>query len=112
MKTVFGLVRVLVLTACLPGCRTDAQVTDAQVTEPVAVGPDTFTLSSRTSTGGIAPARDAAVTAANQQCTRLSKQLLLVSSDASFGSSPDKGVVTIKFRCVTSDVQSIRPKVQ
>ena len=43
MKTVFGLVRVLVLTACLPGCGTDAQVTDAQVTEPVAVGPDTFT---------------------------------------------------------------------
>jgi len=36
MKTVFGLVWVLVITACLPGCRTDAQVTDAQVTEPVA----------------------------------------------------------------------------
>jgi hypothetical protein len=43
MKTVFGLVWVLVITACLPGFRTDAQVTDAQVTEPVAVGPDTFT---------------------------------------------------------------------
>ena len=112
MKALCGLVWVLVLTACLPGCRTDAQVGDAQVTEPLAVGPDTFTLSSRTSSGGIAPAREAAVTAANQQCTRLSKKLILVSSDASFGSSPDKGVVTMKFRCVTSDVpQSPRPKV-
>jgi hypothetical protein len=58
MKTVFDLVWILVITACLPGCRTDAQLTDAQVTEPVAVGPDTFTLSSRTSSGGIAPARE------------------------------------------------------
>jgi|SRR5215469_12794760 len=112
MKAVFGLVWVLVLTSCLPGCRTDAQVTDPQVTEPVAVGPDTFTLSARTSSGGIAPAREAAVTAANQLCTRLLKQLVLVSSDTSYGSSPDKGVVIMKFRCVTSDVQSIRPKVQ
>lgn len=38
--------------------------------------------------------------------------LLLVSSDTSFDSSPDKGVVTMKFRCVASDVQSIRLKVQ
>ena len=112
MRAVFGLVWVLVLTACLPGCRTDAQVTGAHVTEPVAVGPDTFTLSSRASSGGVAPAREAAVTAANEQCTRLSKKLLFVSSDTSFGSSPDKGMVTMKFRCVTSDVQSIRPKVQ
>ena len=54
MKPVFGLAWVLALTAALPGCRTDAQATNAQVTEPVAVGPETFTLSSRTSSGGIA----------------------------------------------------------
>jgi hypothetical protein len=108
MNAVFGLVLMLVLTAFLPSCRTDAGVT-----EPVVVGPDTFTLSSRTSSGGTDPARDAAVRAAGQQCARLSKKLVLVSSDANIGSSPDQGVVSLKFRCVAPDVpQSLRPKVQ
>jgi len=108
MKAVLGPVAILVLTVCLLGCRTDAGVT-----EPVAIGPDTFALSSHTSSGGTDAARETAIKAASQQCASLSQKLVLVTSDANIGSSLDEGVVNLKFRCVAPDVpQSPRPKVQ
>lgn len=108
MKPMFPLGLAVSIAASVAGC-----TSAAQVTEPLAVGPDTYTVSSRTSRGGTAPAKEAAVSAARQQCVRLSKQLLVVSSDTNIGSNAGQGVVNLKFRCVAAgDPELHRPNVQ
>jgi hypothetical protein len=96
-RTVFALGLAVNIAAFVAGCSA------ARVTQPLPVGPDTYTLSSRTSSGGTDPAREAAVTAAGQQCARLSKKLLILSSDTNFGSNENQGVVNLKFRCLAAD---------
>ena len=54
-----------VIAACWAGCSA------ARVTQPLPVGPDTYMVSARMPHGGTASARDAALSAANQQCARL-----------------------------------------
>jgi hypothetical protein len=103
-----------VTAACLAGCSA------TRVTQPLLVGPDTYTVSARTSQGGTAPAREAAVLAASQQCSRLSKQLLLLKSSTDVGFNADEGVVDanqgvvdLKFRCLAaSDLELRRPSIR
>ena len=76
MLTMSALGRAATVAALVSGCSA------AQVTQPLPAGPDTYTVSARTSRGGPASARDAAISAANQHCARLSKQLLVMSSSA------------------------------
>jgi hypothetical protein len=84
------------------------------------VGPDTYTVSARTSQGGTAPAKEAAVLAASQQCSRLSKQLLLLKSSTDVGFNADQGVVDVNqgivdltFRCLAaSDAEFRRPIIR
>jgi hypothetical protein len=96
MRTVFALGLAISIASFVAGCTT------AQVTQPVRVGADTYRVSSRTSSGGTGPARDAAVSAARQQCAQLSKQLLVVSSSTNIGSNEDQGVVDVTFRCLAA----------
>jgi hypothetical protein len=107
MRTTFALGLAVSIAAFVAGCSA------APVAQPLAVGPDTYTVSSRTSIGGTDAAREAAVKAAGQQCARLSKKLRLVSSDTNFGSNEDQGVVNLKFRCLAADDPELhRPSVQ
>ena len=75
MRTVFALGLAVSVAAFGAGCSTAARVT-----QPLPIGADTYTVSARTPHGGTASARDAALSAANQQCARLSKQLLVLKS--------------------------------
>src|SRR5215207_1506198 len=76
MRTIFALVSAAAVTAIVSGCSA------AQLTQPLPIGPDSFTVSAHSSRGGPASARDAAISAANQHCLRLSKQLRVLSSSA------------------------------
>jgi hypothetical protein len=108
MRTVFALGLAVSIAAFVAGC-----MTAARVTQPLPVGPDTYTVSSRTSSGGTAPAREAAVSAAGQQCARLSKQLLALSSATNIGSNADEGAVDVTFHCLAAgDPELHRPNVQ
>ena len=96
----FRLGRAATVAALVSGCSA------AQVTQPLPAGPDTYTVSARTSRGGPASARDAAISAANQHCARLSKQLLVMSSSANTvpnennpGLNENESVVDVTFRC-------------
>jgi hypothetical protein len=99
-----------VIAACWVGC------SSARVTQPLPVGPDTYTVSARTPHGGTASARDAALSAANQQCARLSKQLLVLKSSSNIDLNEnneianDKDVIDVTFRCLAaSDPELRRP---
>jgi hypothetical protein len=98
VRTLLALVLTVSIAAFAAGCRT----------EPLPIGPDTYRVSSRTSSGGTAPAREAAVSAAGQQCARLSKQLLVLSSATNIGSTPDEGVVDVTFRCLAAGDPELR----
>ena len=100
MRTMSALGRAATVAALVSGCNA------TQVTQPLPVGPDTYTVSARTSRGGPASARDAAITAANQHCMRLSKQLLVMSSSSNTvpnenttGLNDSESVVDVTFRC-------------
>lgn len=100
MRTISALGRAATVAALVSGCSA------AQVTQPLPAGPDTYTVSARTSRGGPASARDAAISAANQHCARLSKQLLVMSSSANTvpnennpGLNENESVVDVTFRC-------------
>jgi len=95
MKTVFALGLAISTATFVAGCRSAAQVT-----QPLRVDADTYRLSSRTSSGGTGPARDAAMSAARQQCVQLSKQLLVLSSSTNIGSNAEQGVFDVTFRCL------------
>ena len=64
-----------VIAACSAGCSAAPRVT-----QPFPVGPDTYTVSARMPHGGTASAREAALSAANQHCAHVSKQLLVLKS--------------------------------
>ena len=112
-----------VIATCWAGCSTAATVT-----KPLPVGPDTYTVSARMPQGGTLSAREAALSAANQQCGRLSKQLLVLKSstnvdfnenkdvvvaeneDAVVAENKDVVVVDVTFRCLaTGDPELPRP---
>ena len=103
------------IAACWAGCSTAATVT-----QPLPVGPDTYTVSARMPHGGTASAREAALSAANQQCARLSKQLLVLKSstnvdfnenkDVVVAENKDVVVVDVTFRCLAKgDPELPRP---
>jgi hypothetical protein len=83
-----------VIAACWAGCSAAARVTQP---------------SARMPQGGTASAREAALSAANQQCVRLSKELLVLKSstnidfnenkDVEVAENKDVVVVDVTFRC-------------
>jgi hypothetical protein len=89
-----------VIAASWAGCSA------ARVTQPLLVGLDTYTVSARTPYGGTASARDAAHSAANQQCARLSKQLLVLKSSNNIELNENKDIVSditdVTFRCLAA----------
>ena len=99
-------VAAAVIAACWAGCSA------AKITQPLPVGPDTYTVSARTSHGGTASAREAALSAANQQCARLSKQLLVLKSSTNIDFNENKDVVDVTFRCLTAGDPALRRPVR
>jgi hypothetical protein len=104
-----------VIAACWAGCSAAARVT-----QPFPVGPDTYTVSARMPHGGTSSAREAALSAANQQCARLFKQLLVLKSstnvdfnetkDVVVAENKDVVIVDVTFRCLaTGDPELPRP---
>ena len=89
-----------VIAASWAGCSA------VRVTQPLPVGPDTYTVSARTPYGGTASARDAALSAANQQCARLSRQLLVLKSSNNFELNENKDIesdiIDVTFRCLAA----------
>jgi hypothetical protein len=102
MRTMSTFGRAATVAALVSGCSA------AQVTQPLPVGPDTFTVSARTSRGGTASAREAAISAANQRCARFSKQLLVLSSSTNTGLNENEGVVDVTFRCLAAGDPQLR----
>ena len=74
-----------VIGTCLAGCSTTATVT-----QPLLVGHDTYTVSARMQ-GSTSSVREAALSAANQQCARLAKQLLVLKSSSNVDFNENKG---------------------
>ncbi|MGH6825829.1 hypothetical protein [Methyloceanibacter sp.] len=109
MRTVFALALAVSIAAFGAGCSTPARVTQ--------IGPDTFTVSARTAHGGTASARDAALSAANQQCARLSKQLLVLKSSNNIELNENKvtetndiqsDIIDVTFRCLAAGDPALR----
>ena len=110
MRTVFALALAVSVAAFGASCSTPARVTQ--------IGPDTFTVSARTVYGSTASARDAALSAANQQCARLSKQLLVLKSSSNIELNENKvtetkdianDTIDVTFRCVAAADPALRP---
>jgi hypothetical protein len=76
------------------------------------IGADTYTVSARTPHSSTASARDAALSAANQQCQRLSKQLLVLKSSNSFELNENKDIesdsIDVTFRCLAAGDPALR----
>ena len=106
MRTGFALGLAVSLAALGAGC------SSARVTQPLPISADTYTVSARTPHGGAASARDAALSAANQQCARLSKQLLVLKSSNNFELNENKDIETdtidVTFRCLAAGDPSLR----
>jgi hypothetical protein len=104
MRAVFALGLAVSIAAFVAGCSTSARVT-----QPLQIGADTYRVSASTTRGGTYPARDAAVAAAGQQCARLSKQLLVLSSSTNISSNLDQGaIVDVTFRCLVAGDPALR----
>lgn len=102
-----------VIAACWGGCGA------AMVTQPLPVGPNTYAVSARTPHGGAVSAREAALSAANQQCARLSKRLLVLKTSSNIEldekneTAKDKDVIEVTFRCLAAgDPELHRPNSQ
>src|SRR4249920_3923051 len=106
MRTGFALGLAVSLAALGAGC------SSARVTQPLPISADTYTVSARTPHGGAASARDAALSAANQQCARLSKQLLVLKSSNDIELNENKDVVSditdVTFRCLAAGDSALR----
>lgn len=105
VRTISALSWAAAVAGLVSGCSA------AQVTQPLPVGSDTYTVSARTSRGGPAVARDAAISAANQHCARLSKQLRVLSSSSNTvpnennaSLNENESVVDVTFRCLAAVV--------
>ena len=105
MRTMSALGRAATVAALVSGCSA------AQVTQPLPLGPGTYTVSARTSRGGPAAARDAAISVADQHCAGLSKQLLVLSSSANTqlnentaGLNENESFVDVTFRCLAAAI--------
>jgi len=100
MRTVFALGLAVSVAAFGAGC------SSARVTQPLPIGAGTYTVSARTPHGGTASARDAALSAANQQCARLSRQLLVLKSSNNFELNENKDIesdiIDVTFRCLAA----------
>jgi hypothetical protein len=103
MRTVFALGLAVSFAALGAGCSTPTQVKQ--------IGPDTFTVSAHTPRGGTSSARDAALSAANQQCARLSKQLLVLKSSSDIELKENQvtetkdivsDIMDVTFRCLAA----------
>ena len=107
MRAVFALGLAVSIAAFVAGCSSPARVT-----QPLPIGADTYTVSARTPHGGTASARDAALSAANQQCARLSKQLLVLKSSNDIELNENKDVVSditdVTFRCLAAGDSALR----
>jgi hypothetical protein len=101
MRAVFALGLAVSIAALVASCSSPARVT-----QPLQIGADTYRVSARTPHGGTASARDAALSAANQQCVRLSKQLLVLKSSNNFelNENNDIGsdIIDVTFRCLAA----------
>ena len=106
MRTVFALGLAVSVAAFGAGC------SSARVTQPLPISADTFTVSARTPHAGAESARDAALSAANQQCARLSKQLLVLKSSNDFELNENKDIETdtidVTFRCLAAGDPALR----
>lgn len=106
MRTGFALGLAVSLAALGAGC------SSARVTQPLPISADTYTVSARTPHGGAASARDAALSVANQQCARLSKQLLVLKSSNNFEFNENKDIETdtidVTFRCLAAGDPALR----
>jgi hypothetical protein len=100
MRTVFALGLAASVASFGAGC------SGARVTQPLPISADTYTVSARTPHGGTVSARDAALSAANQQCVRLSKQLQVLKSSNNFELNENKDIETdiidVTFRCLAA----------
>jgi hypothetical protein len=106
MRTVLALGLVVSAAAFGAGC------SGVRVTEPSPIGADTYTVAARAPHGGAASARDAALSAANQQCARLFKQLLVLRSSNNFELNENKDIETdtieVTFRCLSAGDPALR----
>ena len=109
MRTVFAL--GLAIAAFGAGC------SSARVTQPLPIGADTYTVSARTPHGGTASARDVALSAANQQCAHLSKQLMVLKSSNDIELHENKvtetkdiesDIIDVTFRCLAAGDAALR----
>ena len=107
MRTVFAL--GLAIAAFGAGCTTPARVTQ--------INADTFRVSARTPHGGTASARDVALSAANQQCAHLSKQLMVLKSSNDIELHENKvtetkdiesDIIDVTFRCLAAGDPALR----
>ena len=110
MRTVFALALAVGVPAFGAACSTPARVTQ--------IGPDTYTVTVRTARGGNASARDAALSAANQECARLSKHLLVLKSSSNIELKENKvtetkdiasDIIDVTFRCLAAADPALRP---
>jgi hypothetical protein len=106
MRVGFALGLAVGLAALGAGCST------ARVTQPLPISADTYKVSARAPHGGSASAREAALSAANQQCARLSKQLLVLKSSSDFELNENRDVETnnidVTFRCLAAGDPALR----
>jgi len=91
------------------------------VSQPFALGDDTYKISATSSRGGPQVARASAVSAARQHCARLLKNLLLLSSSSDiYRQTPaqeaaelePKAVIDVTFRCLAASDPAVAPKDQ
>jgi hypothetical protein len=87
----------------------------ADADKPVALGPDTFSVSAlaANSRGGVAGARTIAVREAGQHCQARGQQILVTNIETGTTSNGGLGTATVTFRCLSDgDAELRRPAYQ
>jgi hypothetical protein len=103
MDRLAATIVVLALTSC------------ADSDKPVALGPDTFSVSAlaANSRGGIAGARTIATREAGQHCQSRGQQILVTNIETGTSSNGGLGTATVTFRCLAEgDPELRRPNYQ
>jgi hypothetical protein len=85
-----------------------------RATDPLPVGPDTYTTSAHALHGGTANARQAALNTANQRCVGMGKHVLVTNINQHTGVlNIDEANVDVTFRCLAAnDPELRRPNLQ